>query len=156
MAQYNRVETRYVKEPTQLTQWEWSSKFAKNTILRDVTSRGLLCFSWRFGRMCINIDIDIFVSCNWVVTRWQQYSTVQYSTVQYSTVHIYTQTVHRTTQLIWEECGPCSIWASYNLAFALQLMKAVRCCVQQLDATTVVAKQALSHTASRLFWSVCY
>ena len=24
-----------------------------------------------------------------------------------STVHIYTQTVHRTTQLIWEECGPC-------------------------------------------------
>jgi len=26
-----------------------------------------------------------------------------------STVHIYTQTVHRTTQLTnWEECGPCS------------------------------------------------
>jgi hypothetical protein len=23
-----------------------------------------------------------------------------------STVHIYTQTVHRITQLIWEECGP--------------------------------------------------
>ena len=31
---------------------------------------------------------DIFVNCNWVVTRWQQYSTV----------HIYTQTVHRTIQ----------------------------------------------------------
>jgi hypothetical protein len=59
---------------------------------------------------------DIFVNCNWVATRWQQYSThlhtvQQYSThlhtnstaVQYtfahkqysSTVHIYTQTVQQ-------------------------------------------------------------
>ena len=38
-----------------------------------------------------------------------------------STVHIYTQTVHRTTQLIWEECRSCPILASYTLAFALQL-----------------------------------
>jgi hypothetical protein len=41
-----------------------------------------------------------------------------------STVHIYTQTVHRTTQLTnWEECGLCTIFASYNQAFALQLRK---------------------------------
>jgi len=40
-----------------------------------------------------------------------------------STVHIYVQTVHRTTQLIWEECGPCPIFASYTLAFALQQKK---------------------------------
>ena len=41
-----------------------------------------------------------------------------------STVHIYTQTVHRTTQLTnWEECGPCPVFASYTLAFALQLWK---------------------------------
>jgi len=38
-----------------------------------------------------------------------------------STVHIYTQKIHRTTQLIWEECGPCPVFASYTLAFALQL-----------------------------------
>jgi hypothetical protein len=55
-------------------------------------------------------------------------------------VHIYTQTVHRTTQLTtlvgrlsgirtqsvqtnWEECGPCPVFASYTLAFALQLKK---------------------------------
>jgi len=38
-----------------------------------------------------------------------------------STVHIYTQTVHRTTQLILEECGPCPVFASFTLAFALQL-----------------------------------
>ena len=58
-----------------------------------------------------------------------------------STVHIYTQTIHRTTQLTtwlegflrfeprvvklrnWEECGPCPVCASYTLAFVLQLMK---------------------------------
>jgi len=39
--------------------------------------------------------------------------------VQYT--FIYTQTRHRTTQLIWEECGPCPVFASYTLAFALQL-----------------------------------
>jgi len=35
------------------------------------------------------------------------------------TVHIYTQTVHRTTQLIREECGLCTIFASYTLAICL-------------------------------------
>jgi len=57
-----------------------------------------------------------------------------------STVHIYTQTVHRTTQLTtlvgrlsgirtqcgqtnWEACGPYPVFASYTLAFALQLRK---------------------------------
>ena len=61
-----------------------------------------------------------------------------------STVHIYIQTVHgttrltqiihrttqltqiihRTTQLAnWEECGPCPVFASYTLTFALQLRK---------------------------------
>ena len=38
-----------------------------------------------------------------------------------STVHIYTQTKHRTTQLIWEERGLCPVFATYTLAFALQL-----------------------------------
>jgi len=40
-----------------------------------------------------------------------------------STAHIYTQTIHRTTQLIWEECRPCPFFASYALEFALQLRK---------------------------------
>ena len=39
------------------------------------------------------------------------------------TVHIYTQTVHRTKQLIWEGSGPCPVFANYTLAFALQLRK---------------------------------
>jgi hypothetical protein len=48
-----------------------------------------------------------------------------------STVHIYTQTIHGTTQYkqyieqhkISEECGPCPVFVSYTLAFALQLSK---------------------------------
>jgi hypothetical protein len=51
-----------------------------------------------------------------------------------STVRIYTQivhrttqwtqTIHRTTQLTnWEECGLCPVFASYTLAFVLQLRK---------------------------------
>ena len=42
-----------------------------------------------------------------------------------STVHIYTQTIHRTTQITTnlQECGPCPIFASFTLSFALQLRK---------------------------------
>jgi len=40
-----------------------------------------------------------------------------------STVHIYTQTIHWTSQLIWEQCGPWPVFARYTLAFALQLRK---------------------------------
>ena len=48
-----------------------------------------------------------------------------------STEHIYTKTVHRTTQnkqyieqhKNLEECGPCPVFASYTLAFVLQLRK---------------------------------
>jgi len=51
-----------------------------------------------------------------------------------STGHIYTQTIHSTTQnkqyteqhKIWEECRPCPVFASYTLAFALQLRRKVR------------------------------
>jgi len=40
-----------------------------------------------------------------------------------NTVYIYTQTIHRTKQLIWGECGPCPVFAIYTLAFALDLRK---------------------------------
>jgi hypothetical protein len=55
------------------------------------------------------------------------------------TVHIYTPTIHRTQlttfvgrlpgirtqsgQTNWQERGPCRVFASYTLAFALQLRK---------------------------------
>jgi hypothetical protein len=40
-----------------------------------------------------------------------------------STVHIYTPTVHRTQSMEFGKCGPCPVFASYTLAFALQLRK---------------------------------
>ena len=42
-----------------------------------------------------------------------------------STVHIYTQTIHRTTQLNWEGCGTYIVFVSFTLAFVLQLRKKV-------------------------------
>jgi len=38
-----------------------------------------------------NADNDIFVNCNWVDTQCS------------GTVHIYTQTIHRTTEIITEQ-----------------------------------------------------
>jgi hypothetical protein len=63
---------------------------------------------------------DIFVNFSWVDSRWQLYSTHLHTN---STQNNTKQTIHRTTQLIWEECGPCPVFASYTLAFALQLRK---------------------------------
>ena len=41
-----------------------------------------------------------------------------------SRVHIYTQTIQRKIQLTnWEEWGPCPVFASCTLAFALQMRK---------------------------------
>jgi len=54
---------------------------------------------------------DIFINCNWVVTRWQ-----------YTFTHKqYTEQHNRTTNV--EECGPCPVFASFTLAFAIQLRK---------------------------------
>jgi hypothetical protein len=55
---------------------------------------------------------DIFVNCNWVDTRWQQYST-----------HLHTNSTQNKKKKKKEQCGPCPALASYTLAFALQLRK---------------------------------
>jgi hypothetical protein len=62
----------------------------------------------------------IFINCNWVVTRWQYTFTHK----QY----IEQQNNNRTTQITTnvEECGPCPVFASFTLAFALQLRKKAR------------------------------
>ena len=62
-------------------------------------------------------DDDIFVNCNWVVTRWQYTFTHKQYIEQYKT------TIHTTTQTILEECGPCPVLASITLAFALKPRK---------------------------------
>ena len=81
--------------------------------------------------MVMNNELDVDGSSNGLIdmvlyTIW--YDMIYYLTatgltpVGSSTVHIYTQTIYRTTRLTnWEECGPCPVFASYTLAFALQL-----------------------------------
>ena len=59
-----------------------------------------------------NMIYDIFVNCNWVVTRWQYTFTHKQYIEQYKTNNIYNKT-------ILEECGPCPVLASTTLAFAL-------------------------------------
>ena len=63
------------------------------------------------------IDIDIFVNCNWVVTRWQYTFTHKQYIEQYKTNNTYNNTT------ILEECGPCPVLASITMAFALQPRK---------------------------------
>jgi len=58
-----------------------------------------------------------------------------------STVHIYKQTIHTAIQLSWEECGPCPVFASYTLAFALQLRKKDgKTSVREAEAGTMKTK----------------
>jgi hypothetical protein len=64
-----------------------------------------------------------------------------------STVHIYTQTMHRTTQVTtdFEECGRCPVFASFALAFALQLRKKHgKTCQGKKETSVRVRKKNLS------------
>jgi hypothetical protein len=80
------------------------------------------------GHLHIDIYIYIYIylfifNCNWVDTRWQQYIT-----------HLQTNNTHNTekgkkkgkthnTEKGKGKCVPCFVFASYTLAFALQLRK---------------------------------
>ena len=67
-----------------------------------------------------------------------------------NTVHIYTETIHRTTQLIWEECGPCPVFASYTLAFALQRRKKARKKLCQGSRRVPVGTMKTEHTEQNI------
>jgi hypothetical protein len=49
---------------------------------------------------------------NWFDTRWQQYTT-----------HLHKNSTQNTEKGEFGKCGPCPVFASYTLAFALQLRK---------------------------------
>jgi hypothetical protein len=60
-----------------------------------------------------NFDIYIYIfNRSWVDTRWQQYIT-----------HLHTNSTHNTEKGKFGKCGPCPVFTSYTLAFALQLRK---------------------------------
>jgi hypothetical protein len=66
-------------------------------------------------------------------------------------VHIYTQRIHRTTQITTnvEECGPCLVFASFTLAFVLQLRK-------EYGKTSVRVRKNLSEVKKNLSQSTIY
>jgi hypothetical protein len=59
--------------------------------------------------------IDMFVKCNWVVTRWQYTFTHKH--------YMEWNNNNQTTQITINVEEPCPIFASFTLEFALQLRK---------------------------------
>jgi len=87
------------------------------------SQRGLCCVELRSLRVkCSGVDLYIYI-CVCVCVCVCVKTAVGMPPGGSSTVHIYTQTIHRTTQKVLEECGPCPVLASYTLAFALQVKK---------------------------------
>ena len=127
LAQYRKARGTRVRFPRQAGILPLSKAFGPANATNqspDHTNRGLYSMANRPSSEGNHLSpstiwYDMFINCNWVVTRWQQYST-----------HLHT-TIHRTTQnkqYIEQhnslgECGPCPVLASYTLAFALQLRK---------------------------------
>ena len=89
----------------------------KNAIFRRV--RKIVKRGYQIPYVCLSVWYDIFVNCNWVVTRWQQYSTHLHTN---NTQNETKEAIRRTTQQL-DECGPCPVLASYTLEFALQPRK---------------------------------
>jgi hypothetical protein len=75
------------------------------------------------------INIDIFVNCDWVDTRWQWYiahlhtNNTQNNTVNNKTIRITNKTT-QTTNL--GECWPCPVFVSFTLAFAFTTERKAR------------------------------
>ena len=66
----------------------------------DINQRG--CRSFALYCTIRLIWYDIFFNCNWVVTRWQKYSTHLHTN---NTQNDTKQTIHRTTQQFWKSAG---------------------------------------------------
>ena len=71
-----------------------------------------------------------------------------------STVHIYTQKIHRTTQLIWEECGTCPVFLDrFSLKSSVPNFKGIRPMGDKgtdvrVDMTTLTSATVRSHNQS--------
>jgi hypothetical protein len=73
-----------------------------------------------------------------------------------STVHIYTQTIHGTTQLIWEECGPCPVFASYTLTFAFTAEEKARKNLSQGSRRVPVGTMKTEYTEQNINITIKY
>jgi hypothetical protein len=87
--------------------------------------------------------IHIF-NCNWVDTRWKYYSTHLHTISTQNTENGTYITINRKI-CIFGKYGPCPVFASYTLAFALKLRKrhrktSVRAAARTTQADTVQYK----------------
>jgi len=107
--------------------------------------------------MCVLISS---VTCFWYI----YLTAIGLSPDGSSTVHIYTQTVHRTTQITTnvEECGPWTVFANFTLAFALQLRKKHGKTSQgkktpvRLRKTSVITKSTVYVLPIAYFWNISH
>jgi len=84
-------------------------------LLHDVSPNHKRCSAEHYGSVEPDLgnndigcsDIDIFVNCNCVVTRWQYYSTHLHTN---NTQNDTKQTIHRTTQQLWKSEGRDRSW----------------------------------------------
>jgi hypothetical protein len=65
---------------------------------------------------------NIFDNCNWVDTRWQQYSTHLHTNNTQNTENA----TYITIKKIGEKYGPCPFFARYTLKFAIQTEEIAR------------------------------
>jgi hypothetical protein len=108
----------------------------------------------------ITLLFIIYFNRNWVDSRWQQYSTHLVDTrwQQYST-HLHTNSTQNTESGTYItikinknwKCGPCPVFASYTLAFLLQLRKkhgktSVRVVEKCPDIPVAAVQCTLTHT----------
>jgi hypothetical protein len=73
---------------------------------------------YRLSYFSTFIMLSIF-NCNWVDTRWQQYSTHLHTNSTQNAENGTYITIKRKNG----KCGPCHVFGSYTLAFALQLRR---------------------------------
>jgi len=80
-----------------------------------------------FAKNIVLFNIRVFIDCNWVVTRWQQYSThLHTNNTQNDTINNFSWKAFCHSSPEPEECRPCPVFASYTLAFVLPLRKKAR------------------------------
>jgi hypothetical protein len=105
------------------TAWWWNRKLRDPQRRLDALEKRPISYSEKFlcmqqfslvveniyrGIQCRVLRYMIyFVNCNWVVTRWQQYSTHLHTN---NTQNDTKQTMHRTTQQFWKSAGRAPSW----------------------------------------------
>ena len=104
------TSTHITKTPTHYKTHTYThqhiTKQVKTTTVQDTpkwNSHNII----KYPQYKVTLMYDIFVNCNWVVTRWQKYSAHLHTNNTYNDTK---QTIHRATQQFWKSAGRASSW----------------------------------------------